>query len=110
MAKTVFYRIKRNGKYLQTVDANERYCSSGRAPTMGVKHSWSEYKTIWGDEVYLTEVNYNGCDVVDELIQLTIKDFEEIDKPIIVADDSDEEIKPIKHNYKRNNDDDDLDI
>ena len=50
MAKTVLYRIKRNGKYLQTVDANERYCSSGRAPTMGAKHSWSEYKTIWGDD------------------------------------------------------------
>ena len=50
MAKTVLYKIKRNGKYLQTVDANERYCSSGIAPTMGAKHSWSEYKTIWCDE------------------------------------------------------------
>lgn len=67
-------------------------------------------KTIWGDEVYLTEVNYNGCDVLDEPIQLTIEDFEEIVKPIIIEDDSDEEVKPIKHNYKRNSDDDDLDI
>ena len=66
-------------------------------------------KTIWGNEVYLTEVNYNGCDVLDEPIQLTIEDFEEIPKPVIVEDDSDEEVKPSKHSYKRNNDDD-LDI
>lgn len=65
-------------------------------------------KTIWGNEVYLTEVNYNGCNILDEPIQLTIEDFEEIVKPVIVVDDSDEEIKPSKHNYKRN--DDDLDI
>lgn len=67
-------------------------------------------KTIWGNEVYLIEVNYNGCDVLDEPIQLTIEDFEEIPKPVTVEDDSDEEVKPSKHNYKRNSDDDDLDI
>ena len=50
MAKTIFYNIKRNGKYLQTVEANESYCASGVAPTMGVRHSWSEYKTVWGNE------------------------------------------------------------
>lgn len=66
-------------------------------------------KTIWGDEVYLTEVNYNGCDVLDEPIQLTIKDFEEIVKPVVATDDSDEEVKPTKHNYKKYNDDD-LDV
>lgn len=66
-------------------------------------------KTIWGNEVYLTEVNYNGCDILDEPIQLTVEDFEEIPKPVIIEDDSDEEVKPSKHNYKRNNDDD-LDI
>lgn len=66
-------------------------------------------KTIWGNEVYLTEVNYNGCDILDEPIQLTVEDFEEIPKPVIVEDDSDEEVKPNKHNYKRNNNDD-LDI
>lgn len=66
-------------------------------------------KTIWGNEVYLTEVNYNGCDILDEPIQLTVEDFEEIPKPVIVEDDSDEEVKHSKHNYKRNNDDD-LDI
>lgn len=50
MAKTIFYNIKRNGMYLQTVEANDKYCSSGVAPTMGVRHSWSEYKTVWGDK------------------------------------------------------------
>lgn len=49
MAKTIFYNIKRNGKYLQTVEANDKYCSSGTAPTMSVRHSWNEYKTVWGD-------------------------------------------------------------
>lgn len=67
-------------------------------------------KTIWGDEVYLTEVNYNGCDILDKPIQLTVEDFEEIPKHVIVEDDSDEEVKPIEYNYKRNSDDDDLDI
>lgn len=36
--------------YLQGIDVNEKYCKSSCAPTMGDRHSHSEYMTIWGDK------------------------------------------------------------
>lgn len=34
--------------YLQGVEPNEKYSNSATAPTMGDRHSYSEYRTIWG--------------------------------------------------------------
>lgn len=36
-------------KYLQGIKPNDNYCRSGTAPTMGARHSFCEYKTIWGN-------------------------------------------------------------
>lgn len=59
---TFLYCVKANGKYLNNIEANEHYSASGTAPTMGVRHSFCEYKTIWGKEPkyfeYLTLSNY----------------------------------------------------
>lgn len=48
--------------YLQRVEPNEKYCASATAPTMGDRHSHSEYRTKWGEEKVslerLTAVNY----------------------------------------------------
>ena len=50
MNKMPFFAVKHlNGEYLQGVDVNERYSRTGRAPTMGVRHSYNEFKTIWGE-------------------------------------------------------------
>jgi len=45
------YAIKSNDLYLQGIEPNENYCFSGTAPTMGARHSYCEYKTIWGKEI-----------------------------------------------------------
>ena len=55
MKKEPLYAIKRGRKYLQGIDANKRYMKDARAPTMGVRHGYSEFKTIWGDEPKLFE-------------------------------------------------------
>ena len=55
MNKEPLYAIKRGRKYLQGIDANKRYMKDARAPTMGVLHGYSEFKTIWGDEPKLFE-------------------------------------------------------
>lgn len=56
------YSIKRNSLYLQSVEPNENYCNSATAPTMGVRHSFSEYRTVWGKELKIfepiTAINY----------------------------------------------------
>lgn len=55
MAKTIEYylsTVERNTykeKYLQGIEANNEYCGSATAPTMGVRHNFCEYKTIWGN-------------------------------------------------------------
>ncbi|MDY4231391.1 MAG: hypothetical protein SOX74_04825 [Candidatus Faecousia sp.] len=46
----IAYAIKRGNKWLQGVKANEKYCCSATAPTMGNRYDYSEYKTIWGDD------------------------------------------------------------
>lgn len=62
MAKTHFYAIKRNGKYLQGIEANENYATGACAPTMGVRHTLSEYRSIWDKDPKrfepLTAANY----------------------------------------------------
>ena len=46
----IAYAIKRGNKWLQGVKANEKYCCSATAPTMGNRYAYSEYKTMWGDD------------------------------------------------------------
>ncbi len=56
------YSIKRNSLYLQGVEPNENYCKSAMAPTMGARHSFCEYKAVWGKELKIfepiTAINY----------------------------------------------------
>lgn len=43
-----FYAVKiATGEYLQGVDINEHYCRTGTAPTMGARHSFNEFKSVW---------------------------------------------------------------
>lgn len=53
--KTLKYMIKRGGKYLQGIKPNEHYSRTGTAPTMGARHCFHEYETVWGDEPKTTE-------------------------------------------------------
>ena len=55
MNKEPLYAIKRGRKYLHGIDANQIYMNHARAPTMGVRHGYSEFKTIWGDKPKLFE-------------------------------------------------------
>lgn len=46
MSKMPYYAVRiSTGEYLQGVDINENYCRTGTAPTMGVRHSFNEFKT-----------------------------------------------------------------
>ena len=58
----VYYAIKRNGKWLQGIEPNANYCKTATAPTMGTRHTFCEYRTIWGAEQKsferLTAANY----------------------------------------------------
>ena len=48
MSKTPFYCVRiPSGECLQGIDINENYSRTGTAPTMGVRHSFNEFKTIW---------------------------------------------------------------
>ena len=48
MSKIPFYCVRiPTGEFLQGIDINENYSRTGTAPTMGVRHSFCEYKTIW---------------------------------------------------------------
>jgi hypothetical protein len=44
------YHISRKTgtEYLQGIEPNEHYRASATAPTMGNRHSYAEYRTIWG--------------------------------------------------------------
>lgn len=46
------YYISRGlrSEYLQGIEPNEFYNSTVTAPTMGARHTYSEYKTVWGGE------------------------------------------------------------
>lgn len=63
MAKTLQYAVRTaTFLYLQDIEPNENYSFTGTAPTMGARHSFCEYKTVWGaKEKYfepLTLANY----------------------------------------------------
>ena len=53
--KTFRYAIKCNGKYLQGIKPNDHYSRTGTAPTMGVRHSFTEFETVWGEDVCYIE-------------------------------------------------------
>ena len=55
MASDYRYAVKRGNRWLQGIEPNEKYCWSGTAPTMGNRHTHSEYKTVWGTEQKLFE-------------------------------------------------------
>lgn len=59
---SILYAIKRGNKYLKDIEPNKYYSFSGTSPTMGNRHTYNEYDTIWGLEpVYfehLTLCNY----------------------------------------------------
>lgn len=50
MAKTILYSVKRGGKWLQGIEANKNYTQNACAPTMGTRYTYSDFKTIWGNE------------------------------------------------------------
>ena len=43
---TLYYAIKCGRKYVVGIEPNEKYCTSATAPTMGVRHDYSESNTI----------------------------------------------------------------
>lgn len=51
----VRYAVKRGNKWLQGIEANEHYAPTGMAPTMGNRHTYSEYRTVWGDKPVFVE-------------------------------------------------------
>lgn len=53
--KTLKYAIKCGDKYLQGIEPNKYYSRTGTAPTMGARHCFHEYETIWGSEFKTTE-------------------------------------------------------
>ncbi len=46
----LYYHIKMNGRYLQGIEPNKQYSSTGRAPTMGALHCSAEYRSLWSKE------------------------------------------------------------
>lgn len=46
----VRYAIKRCNRWIQGIEPNSNYVGSGRAPTMGTRYTYSEFKTVWGNE------------------------------------------------------------
>lgn len=63
MAKTLFYSVRNeHGLYLQGIEPNENYSYMGIAPTMGNRHTPTEFKTVWKNTVQtfepLTLANY----------------------------------------------------
>lgn len=48
MNKTTMYLIKMGGKYLQGIEPNKHYAKNGVAPTMGARHCYHEFVSIWG--------------------------------------------------------------
>lgn len=46
----VRYTIKRGNRWLQGTAESPSYVGSATAPTMGNRHTYSEYQTVWGKE------------------------------------------------------------
>lgn len=53
--KTLKYAIVCNGKYLQGIKPNEHYSKTGTAPTMGARHCFHEYETVWDSKFVIIE-------------------------------------------------------
>lgn len=53
--KAVSFSIECNGQYLQGIKPNEHYSRTGTAPTMGARHCFHEYETLWGNDFKVTE-------------------------------------------------------
>ena len=52
MAKTLFYAVRNeHGLYLQGIEPNENYSYTGTAPTMGNRHTPTEFKTVWQNTI-----------------------------------------------------------
>lgn len=51
----ILYAIEMDGKYLQSVEANNRYPKSATAPTMGTRYTYSDFRTVWGEKARLFE-------------------------------------------------------
>lgn len=52
MANTLFYAVRNeHGSYLQGIEPNENYSYTGTAPTMGNRHTPTEYKSVWGGTI-----------------------------------------------------------
>lgn len=49
------YAIKRGKRWLQCVKESPSYTGSATAPTMGARHTFSEFQTEWGTEMVLFE-------------------------------------------------------
>lgn len=55
----VRYAVKRGSKWLQGIKPNEHYAPNAMAPTMGNRHTYSEYSTVWGNEpVYIERLTF----------------------------------------------------
>lgn len=53
--KTLKYAIKCEDKYLQGIESNKHYSRTGTAPTMGARHCFHEYETVWGADFIIFE-------------------------------------------------------
>lgn len=58
----VRYAIKRGNRWLQGIEPTSNYVGNAKAPTMGVRYTYFEFKTVWGKEQVtferLTLANY----------------------------------------------------
>ena len=55
MDKTTMYAIKMGSKYLQGIEPNKHYARHGVAPTMGARHCFHEFVSVWGMEPKMFE-------------------------------------------------------
>lgn len=53
--KSLKYIIKRDGKYLMGIEPNSHYSRTGTAPTMGARHCFHEYVSVWCDSPHPVE-------------------------------------------------------
>ena len=52
---SIKYSIQYKNKYLQGITPNKYYSYSGTAPTMGARHCFHEYITVWDSDLKTTE-------------------------------------------------------
>lgn len=58
----LFYSIQlENGLFLQGVEINKDFKRGAVAPTMGNRHTYTEFKTVWGDkQVFFEPLTLSG--------------------------------------------------